>query len=69
MFIKFEIYPNMGYSVEQAAESGYKLTVGMLREILAHYDDEAQIVTYDMGQVRGASWGIISEISEVEDDD
>lgn len=54
MFIKLEVYPNTCYSAKQAVENRHALTVGALRDLLADYDDDLQIVTYDPTNTYGA---------------
>ena len=57
--LKLEICPNEGYSAAGVLEHRNTLTVGALREMLEGYDDEVRIVTYDLNNARGASWGCI----------
>jgi hypothetical protein len=48
------------------------MTVGDLRRQLEDYDDDTEIVTYDLNNERGASWGLISAgqwLEEIEDED
>lgn len=72
MIIKLEVYPNAGYSANQAIENRHTLTVGTLRSLLADYDDDAQIVTYDPTNTYGAKWGVLAAdqwLDEIEDED
>lgn len=65
MMITLEIYPNQGYSAKDVKA----MTVGELREMLEDYEDETYIVTYDKTNHRGAMWGYIACVSDVDEDD
>lgn len=72
--IKFNIRSNEGYSANQVSERHNTITVGELREMLEDYDDDTEIVTYDLNNERGASWGLIcneypDEITDDEEDE
>ena len=70
MIIKLEIRPNEAYSPKDLENR--LMTVGELREALEGYEDDAQIVTFDLGNYRGANYGYIAyleELEEVEEDD
>lgn len=70
MIIKLEISPRAGYDAQQVVENVKTFTVGELREMLADFDDDAMIVTYDSGNSLGAAWGVINAdqwIEEVEE--
>lgn len=57
--VKIEIRSNEGYAADQVTERHNTMTVGDLRRQLEDYDDDAEIVTYDLNNERGASWGLI----------
>lgn len=68
--VKIEIRSNEGYSAKQIGHN--TITVGELRNLLEDYDDDAEIVTYDLNNERGASWGTILADQwpeEIADDD
>ena len=70
--IKIEIRSNEGYTAEQVTERHSTMTVGELRRQLEDYDDDAEIVTFDLNNERGASWGLISAgqwLEEIEDEE
>ena len=70
--VKIEIRSNEGYAADQVTERHHTMTVGDLRRQLEDYDDDAEIVTYDLNNERGASWGLICAgqwLEEVEDED
>lgn len=72
MKIKLEIRSNEGYNASQVTERRHTMTVGELRKQLEDYDDDAEIVTYDLNNERGASWGLISAgqwLEEIDDED
>lgn len=58
--IKIEIRSNEGYTAEQVTERHNTMTVGELRKQLEDYEDDTEIVTFDLNNERGASWGLIS---------
>ena len=64
MFVKLSIRSNEGYSAEGAVEHTKTMTVGQLREMLTEYGDDTPIVTYDIFNYRGASWGVIVDVEE-----
>ena len=67
MIIKFEIRPNEAYSPK---DLGTRLmTVGELREALEGYEDDAQIVTFDLSNYRGANYGYIAYVEELDEDE
>lgn len=65
MIIKIEIRPNEAYSPKDLQSR--LMTVGELREALEDYEDDDQIVTFDLGNYRGASYGYISYVEELEE--
>ena len=67
MIIKIEIRPNEAYSPEDLQSR--LMTVGELREALEGYEDDDQIVTFDLGNYRGANYGYISDVEELEEKD
>ena len=67
MLIKFEIRPNEAYSPKDLESR--LMTVGELREALEGYEDDAQIVTFDLSNYRGANYGYIAYVEELEEDD
>lgn len=70
--VKIEIRSNEGYNASQVTECHNTMTVGDLRRQLEDYDDDAEIVTYDLNNQGGASWGLISVgqwLEEIEDED
>lgn len=74
MKIKLDIRSNEGYTANQVTERHNTITVGELRKMLEDYEDDAEIVTYDLNNERGASWGLIStgwpeEIYDDEEDE
>lgn len=65
--VKIEIRSNEGYNAKQVTERHHTMTVGDLRRQLEDYDDDAEIVTYDLNNERGAdgqSGQTIDEIAE-----
>lgn len=66
MIIKIEIRPNEAYSPKDLQTR--LMTVAELREALEDYEDDDQIVTFDLGNYRGASYGYIADIEELEED-
>lgn len=70
--VKIEIRSNEGYNASQVTERHNTMTVGDLRRQLEDYDDDAELVTYDLNNERGASWGLISAgqwIEELDEED
>lgn len=72
-YIKFNIRSNEGYKADQVKERYNLMTVGDLKRFLEDYDDETEIVTYDLNNGHGASWGLIcddypEEVYEEEDE-
>lgn len=70
--VKIAIRSNEGYNASQVTERHNTMTVGDLRRQLEDYDDDAEIVTYDLNNERGASWGLISAgqwLEEIDDED
>ena len=70
MIIKLEVRPNEAYSAKDLETR--LMTVGELREVLEGYEDDAQIVTFDWSNYRGANYGYIAyleELEEVEEDE
>lgn len=70
--VKIEIRSNEGYTASQVTERHHTMTVGELRKQLEDYDDDTEIVTYDLNNERGASWGLISAgqwLDEIEDEE
>lgn len=65
MKLQLEIRANEGYSADQVKE----ITVSDLKEMLAWYDDEDTIVLYDQNNRRGACYGVIWDIEEIESED
>lgn len=57
--VKIEIRSNEGYNASQVTERHNTMTVGDLRRQLEDYDDDAELVTYDRNNERGATWGLI----------
>lgn len=57
--VKIEIRSNEGYNASQVTECHNTMTVGDLRRQLEDYDDDAELVTYDRNNERGATWGLI----------
>ena len=66
MIIKLEIRPNEAYSPKDLQSR--LMTVAELREALEDYEDDDQIVTFDLGNYRGANYGYISDVEELEED-
>lgn len=67
MIIKLEIQPNEAYSPNDLKSR--LMTVGELREALEVYEDDALIVTFDLRNYRGASYGYIVDLEELEEED
>lgn len=70
--VKIEIRSNEGYNAKQVTERHHTMTVGDLRRQLEDYDDDAEIVTYDLNNERGASWGLVAAgqwLDEIDDED
>ena len=70
--VKIEIRSNEGYNAKQVTERHNTMTVGDLRRQLEDYDDDAEIVTYDLNNERGASWGLVTAgqwLEEIDDED
>lgn len=67
MIIKIEIRPNEAYSLKDLQSR--LMTVGELREALEDYEDDDQIVTFDLGNYRGANYGYISDVEELEEEE
>lgn len=63
--IQLEINGATGYGAEQVNS----ITVGELKEMLEYYDDDVEIVTHDVTNRYGASYGKIIEITDVEEDE
>ena len=68
---KLSIRSNEGYNPIDAIECVKTMTVGQLRQMLADYEDNTPIATYDLNNSRGACWGIVFDVEEIErcDDD
>lgn len=64
MVVVLEVRPNEGYDATQALENGKTMTVGALRNWLEDYDDDTRIVTYDLSNYRGASYGVLVDVSD-----
>ena len=62
MKLQLEIRANEGYAADQVKE----ITVSDLKEMLAWYDDDDTIVLYDKNNRRGACFGIIQDLEEIE---
>lgn len=58
-YLKLSIRSNEGYTAKQASERS-TMTVGELKGIIEFLDDDTEIITYDLNNERGASWGIVS---------
>ena len=67
MIVKFEIYPTEAYSAKDI--DGRLMTVGELRAVLEDYEDDTQIVTVDLSNYRGAKWGRLVDVEDLEEDD
>lgn len=65
MKLQLEIRANEGYSADQVKA----ITVSDLKEMLAWYDDEDTIVLYDQNNRRGACYGVIWDIEELDEDE
>ena len=69
MLLKICIHSNEGYAADQVRG---RITVGELKDMLEGYDDDVEIVTYDLNNSRGASYGTIDAdewIEEMDEDD
>ena len=69
MLLKICIHSNEGYGADQVRG---RITVGELRNMLEGYDDNDEIVTFDLNNRRGASYGTIDVdewIEEVDEDE
>lgn len=67
MKYQIDIQANEGYGADQIR---YTITVGELREMLEGLNDEDEIVTRDLNNQRGASFGSISRyLTEAEDEE
>ena len=62
MKLQLAIRANEGYAADQVKE----ITVSDLKEMLAWYDDDDTIVLYDKNNRRGACFGIIQDLEEIE---
>ncbi len=67
MIIKLEIRPNEAYSPKDLESR--LMTVSELREALEDYEDDDQIVTFDLSNYRGASYGYIVDLEELQEDE
>ena len=67
MIIKLEINPNEAYSYKDIESR--LMTVGELRAALEDYEDDDQIVTFDLKNYRGASYGYVAYVEEVDEDE
>ncbi len=67
--MKYELHikANEGYAADQVRHT---VTAGDLREMLEGLNDEDEIVTRDLNNQRGASFGSVSRyLTEVDEDD
>lgn len=60
-----KIRGSQGYAIDQAKT----ITVGELKELIQGYDNEDEIVLYDMNNGYGAKFGTIVDIEEDYDDE
>lgn len=58
--IKLEIRSGEGYTASQATERHLTMKVGDLRKQLEDYDDDTEIITYDLNNENGACWGVVA---------
>ncbi len=62
--VRIVIRANEGYGADQIHS---RYTIGDLKAELANYDDDAEIVTYDLSNEYGAKFGCVVELEENED--
>ena len=67
MIIKLEIRPNEAYSAKDLENR--LMTVGELRDALEDYENDDQIVTFDLSNYRGANYGYVAYVEDCEEDD
>ena len=59
------VYPNRGYSAEQVEGVSLADMAQMIADAIEEYGEDAELVTFDASNGRGASYGCINEYAAI----